>query len=298
MKKRKKIEIREVGPRDGLQNESKWIPTASKIELIQNLKETGISYIELSSFVSPKAIPQLRDAKKVVEATVKLNSLQTSVLVPNELGMQRALECGVREVAVFTAASDTFNLKNIGVNIKDSFKRFKLVFKLAEKHKVRVRGYISTAFVCPYEGEIKPKQVDVVAKRLLDEGCYEVSIGDTIGKATPQKVEKVFKLLLKRASKKIWAGHFHDTYGLALVNVLASLNFGIYKFDSSVGGLGGCPYAPGAGGNLATEKLVYFAEKEGLKTGVNLEKLLGVSEWFFKKMKMKNRSNFALAKGF
>ena len=273
-----KIEIKEMGLRDGLQNISKSIETSLKYELFKRLLKCECPYIELTSFVSPKAVPQMSDAKELSKKC-KTYLDRCSALVPNERGMQDAIACGYKEVAVFTAASETFNQKNIRASIKESLERFVPIFALAKSHRMKVRAYISTAFVCPYEGKVKSSKVKSLAKRLLDMGAYEISIGDTIGLATPGQVQKLFTSLLKLAPRQKWAGHFHDTYGMGLANVVAAHELGIYKFDTSIGGLGGCPYAPGAGGNLASEDLVHWAKQEGIQTGLKLPEMIRTTRW-------------------
>lgn len=273
----KEVMLKEMGPRDGLQNEKTHIPALTKLQLIRSLIQAGHRYIEVTAFVSPKAIPQLADAEEVVRQLPKEKDVTYCALVPNVKGMERALACGIKEVAVFTAASETFNQKNIRTSIKGSFKRFQEVFNMARLHGTQVRGYVSTAFVCPYEGKIRITKTMDVVQRLLDLGCYEVSIGDTLGKANPKMVKQLFEKLLPKASVKTLAGHFHDTYGMGVANVVAAMQMGIRTFDSSVGGLGGCPYAPGAAGNVATEDLVFALEEMGVRTGLSLEELLRTS---------------------
>jgi hydroxymethylglutaryl-CoA lyase len=270
--------IKEMSPRDGLQNEPAILATEQKIALIEALAETGLSYIEATAFVSPKAIPQLADADEVMKKIKKKKGVTYAALVPNRKGMERAISSGADEVAVFTAASETFNQKNIRASIEESFQRFSDVFPLARDRGMKVRGYVSTAFVCPYEGEVDPIKASEVILRLLDVGCYEVSIGDTIGKATPESVSRLLDRIVKETTADRLAGHFHDTYGNALSNVLKAMEFGIQTFDTSVGGLGGCPYAPGAGGNLATEKLMDALHAQGLNTGLQTGKIREISK--------------------
>lgn len=274
-----KVKIREMSVRDGLQNEKKIIPTANKIELINDLIDAGIQYIEATAFVSPKAIPQMADAVELAQQLSHSKPITFSALVPNMKGFENAVNAfRFEEIAVFTAASETFNQHNINATIDESFERFEPVIKAARERKIRVRGYVSTAFVCPYEGKINPTATMSVIERLFDMGCYEVSVGDTIGKATPDDVD----VLLERVEKNGWipkiAGHFHDTFGTALANVLQSLKWGISIFDSSAGGIGGCPYAPGASGNVATEDLVFHLDQLGIETGINLKKLIEASK--------------------
>jgi len=276
------IRIVEVGPRDGLQNETNPIPTAVKLEFINNLIAAGITEIEATSFVSPKWVPQLADAAELWPQLPK--TAKFSALVPNEKGLERAIELNVQRIAVFTAASDAFTQKNINMTVEQSLETFRSVIHQFKQHTPNgwVRAYVSTAFECPYAGKIDPQQTTHVATKLLEMNVNEISIGDTIGVAVPHEVEQLTKELLKEIPKERLAYHFHDTRGTAIANVSKALEMGITAFDSSAGGLGGCPYAPGAGGNLATEDLVYFLERSGIKTNINLEKLakasLGVLE--------------------
>ncbi|MBI1858066.1 MAG: hydroxymethylglutaryl-CoA lyase [Candidatus Melainabacteria bacterium] len=271
------VKIVEVGPRDGLQNEKGVVPTNGKIEYINKLSKSGLKFIEVTSFVNPKNVPQLYDASDVVKALNLDKDIVYSALIPNMKGLDRALEAGIKHVAIFTAASETFNKKNINMTISESLSVFNDVIKVVLTKGITIRGYISTCFVCPYEGNIKKEKVLDVANALLDIGVEEISIGDTIGAAVPKDVYSTVGNLLNSIPKEKIALHFHDTYGTALTNVLTGLELGISTYDSSSGGLGGCPYAPGASGNLATEDLVYFLEKMGIKTGVDLEKLAEAS---------------------
>jgi hydroxymethylglutaryl-CoA lyase len=253
------------------------IPTAVKVAFIDALSDAGLPAIEVTSMVSPTAIPQLADAEEVVAGIKRRPGVRYPVLVPNLRGFERARECGAQEVAVFTAASETFNQRNINASIAESFERFKPVIAAAKQHQVRVRGYVSTAFGCPYEGVVKPSAVADVMSRLLELGADEVSIGDTIGVATPTQVAELCELLLSKIDAGRLALHFHDTRGTALANVVAGLQSGVAIFDSSAGGLGGCPYAPGASGNLATEDLIYMLTGMGIETGVSLDRLVNAS---------------------
>ena len=273
----KRVTVVEVGPRDGLQNEANVVPTALKIDFINALSEAGLPVIEATSFVDPKWIPQLADADDVMRGIVRKTGVRYPVLVPNERGMQRALAAGAREVAVFTAASETFNTRNINATIDESIERFTPVVAAARANGVRVRGYISCSFGCPYEGAIAPDKPVTVARRLIDLGIEEVSIGDTIGVATPDQVVDICERLRQHIDVGRLAMHFHDTRGTALANVVASLEMGIAIFDSSAGGLGGCPYAPGAAGNLATEDLLYMLHGMGIETGASLEKVVAAT---------------------
>jgi hydroxymethylglutaryl-CoA lyase len=270
------VRIVEVGPRDGLQNEKALVPTAQKIRFIEMLAEAGLPVVEATSFVSPRAIPQLSDASEVMNSITRLPSTSYPVLVPNLKGMERALAAGVRAVAVFTAASESFTRHNINATIAESLANFRPVVELARREGVSVRGYISTVFGCPYEGKVEPRQALCVAQDLLEMGIDELSLGDTIGVATPDQVVDVVGLFLDegRIPVEQIAVHFHDTRGTALANVLTALQLGVSIVDSSAGGLGGCPYAPGAAGNLATEDLLYMLHGLGIETGVNLSKVV------------------------
>lgn len=268
------VRIVEVGPRDGLQNEKALIPTEQKIQFIQMLAAAGLPVVEATSFVSPRAIPQLSDASAVMSGLQRLPTTDYPVLVPNLKGMERALAAGVRSIAVFTAASESFTRHNINATIAESLANFRPVVELAKQEHIPVRGYISTVFGCPYEGNVAPEQVLNVALALLEMGIAELSLGDTIGVATPNQVVEVLDVLATKGSipTEQLAVHFHDTRGTALANVLTALQMGISTVDSSAGGLGGCPYAPGAAGNLATEDLVYMLHGLGISTGVDLAK--------------------------
>ena len=273
------VTVVEVGPRDGLQNEKGVVSIADKIRFIDLLSATGLPAIEATSFVSPKAIPQLADAAEVMAGIQRRPGVRYPVLVPNSKGMERALAAHVTEIAVFTGASETFVQHNINTSIAGSIENFTPVVARARAAGVRVRGYISTAFGCPYEGAVAPAAVLDVAERLLTLGVDELSIGDTIGVATPNQVVEVTRLLLTRVPIEKLAMHFHDTRGTALANVLAALEQGITIFDSSAGGLGGCPYAPGASGNLATEDLLYLLHGLGIGTGADLDAVVEASRF-------------------
>lgn len=275
----KRVTVVEVGPRDGLQNEKSVIATNDKITFITMLAEAGFSVIEATSFVSPKAIPQLADATEVMAGLKQRPGLRYTALVPNAKGMERALASGLREVAVFTGASETFVRHNINTSIAGSIENFKPVLEMARDAQARVRGYISTAFGCPYEGAVAPDAVLRVAEALLELGVAELSIGDTIGVATPDQVVEVTQKLLPLAGAERLAMHFHDTRGTALADVLTALQLGISIFDSAAGGLGGCPYAPGASGNLATEDLLYLLNGLHIETGIDLEKVVAASRF-------------------
>lgn len=271
------VRIMEVGPRDGLQNEPEIVSTTAKLKFIADLAAAGFQDIEVTSFVSPKAIPQLADAAEVCAGLKPGAGPRFSVLVPNEKGLDRALASGMRAIAVFTAASESFTQKNIRMTIDESCEAFRPVAARAKAGGLWLRGYVSTAFGCPYEGEVPASKVLEVAQRLFDLGADEVSIGDTIGVAVPSDVLRVVEPLLKKFDAPRLAMHFHDTRGTALANVVAALELGIATFDSSAGGLGGCPYAPGAGGNLATEDLVYLLDRLGIQTGVSLDQVMAAS---------------------
>ena len=275
------VRVVEVGPRDGLQNEKAQVPTEQKIQFITMLADAGLPVVEATSFVSPRAIPQLSDASEVMARLRRIPPTEYPVLVPNLKGMERALAASVRSVAVFTAASESFTRHNINASIAESLENFRPVVALARQEHVTVRGYISTVFGCPYEGSVAPEKVLAVAQALLEMGINELSLGDTIGVATPNQVVDVVGLLLDKGD--IPAGslavHFHDTRGTALANVLMALQLGISIVDASAGGLGGCPYAPGAAGNLATEDLLYMLHGMGISTGVNLEKVVAATRF-------------------
>jgi hydroxymethylglutaryl-CoA lyase len=268
------VTLVEVGPRDGLQNERLPIPTETKIAFVDALSRTGLKRIEVAAFVSPKAIPQLADGEAVVRGITRAPGVKYVALVPNEKGLERAVATRIDEVAVFTAASESFNRKNINASIAESLARFAPVIEEAQRRRIAVRGYVSTAFWCPFEGRIAPDAVLKVTKNLLDMGCYEVSIGDTIGKATPKDVRVLLSALGAAGLLSRSAGHFHDTYGMGVANALAAFEGGITVLDGSAGGLGGCPFAPGATGNVATEDLVWLFNGLGVATGVDLGRLV------------------------
>ncbi len=274
------VRIVEVGPRDGLQNEKVSIPTEQKVHFIDLLSEAGLPVVEATSFVSPRAIPQLSDASAVMTGILRRSGTDYPVLVPNVKGMGRAITSGVRSIAVFTAASESFTRHNINMTIAESLASFRPVITLAQQERIPVRGYISTVFGCPYEGSVDPQRVLQVAQSLLEMGVEELSLGDTIGVATPIQVMEILDLLMQHGILvKLLGVHFHDTRGTALANVLASLQMGVSVVDSSVGGLGGCPYAPGAAGNLATEDLLYMLHGMNIKTGVDLEKVVAATNY-------------------
>lgn len=273
-----RVTVVEVGPRDGLQNEAALVPVEAKVALVEALAAAGLPVVEVTAFVSPKAIPQLADGEEVFRRVRKKAGVRYPVLVPNEKGMDRAVAAGVREIAVFTAASETFNRRNINASIDESFARFAPVVARAREAGMRVRGYVSCAFGCPYEGAVRPEEAAAVAERLAASGCDEVSIGDTIGVAVPTQVpEVVGRTVARGVPPERLALHFHDTRGTALANVAEGLRAGVRIFDASAGGLGGCPFAPGASGNLATEDLLYLLHGTGWETGVSLEGVVEAS---------------------
>lgn len=274
-----KVKIYEVGPRDGLQNEKAEIPTDVKIELINRLSATGLKHIEATSFVSPKAIPQLGDAAQVMAQINRKEGVTYPVLVPNMRGMESAIEADVEEIAIFTAASESFTKRNINATIDESFERFTPVIDAARMKGIKIRGYVSCVLGCPYEGYIAPEKVAEVSKRLLDMGCYEISLGDTIGVGTPNTTIDMLSEVLKAVPIEKIALHMHDTYGQALANIYAGLQMGVSVIDSSVAGLGGCPYAKGASGNVATEDVLYMLNGMNIQTGIDLNKIVGTS-WF------------------
>jgi hydroxymethylglutaryl-CoA lyase len=270
------VKLVEVGPRDGLQNERARIDTDTKVDFINRLSDTGLRVIEATSFVSPKWIPQLADAQELMQRIVRKAGVSYPVLVPNSKGLERALVVGVTEVAVFTAASETFSQKNTNCSIAQSIERFKPVIERAQAEGVRVRGYISCVLGCPYEGAVDRNRVAALALELYQLGCYEISLGDTIGVGTPAQAQKMVAATAERMPLEQLAVHFHDTRGQALANVLACLELGVSVVDASVAGLGGCPYAKGATGNVATEDVLYMLDGMGIKTGVNLDRLIEV----------------------
>ena len=271
------VKIVEVGPRDGLQNEHVTIPTDAKIAYITALADAGLRVIEAGAFVSPKWVPQMADTAEVYANVPKDPGVEYPVLVPNMKGLERAIDADVKSIALFTAASETFNKRNINMSIDESFANYAPVAARARSEGMRVRGYVSTAFGCPYEGDVPPEKVLEVCARLLDIGCYEVSVGDTIGVGTPMQVQGVIGMLLQVIPASKLAMHFHDTRGTALANTLAALEMGVATYDASSGGLGGCPYAPGASGNMATEDLVYMLDHMAIETGVDLKRLVAAS---------------------
>jgi hydroxymethylglutaryl-CoA lyase len=281
-----RVKIVEVGPRDGLQNEKTLIPADVKVEFINRLSETGIRQIEATSFVSPKWVPQMGDNFEVFTRITKYPGVAYTSLVPNRQGLEQALKAGCKEIAVFTAASEGFTKKNTNCTIAESFERFAEVVRIAQEHQVKIRGYVSCVMGCPYDGEVSPKVVDWVTNKLLDMGCYEVSLGDTIGVGTPEKTLLLCQALTAPRDKL--AAHFHDTYGNALENILVALAHGIAVVDASTGGLGGCPYAKTSAGNVCTENVVYALHQLGVETGVDLDKLVQIGRFITEKVGKEN----------
>ena len=291
----KHVKLVEVAPRDGLQNEARIIPPYTKIDFINQLSETGLTFIEVTSFVSPKKIPQLADNFEVFTQVTKKAGIHYSALVPNLKGLESALEAGVKEIAIFGAASETFSMKNVNCSISESLKRFEEVLESAQKNQILVRGYISCALGCPYEGEIKPAKLADIAQQFFQMGCYEISLGDTIGVGTPYKVKHLIDEVKKRVPSKHIAAHFHDTYGQAIANIFAALQQGVSIFDASVAGLGGCPYAKGATGNVATEDVVYLLQGLNIETGIDLVKLSKVGNHISNQLGRSTQSKVAKA---
>lgn len=275
----KSVSIVEVGPRDGLQNEKHYVPTEQKIELIERLSETGLKRIEITSFVHPKAIPQLQDSEEVVKRVQRKPGVIYSTPVPNEKGLERALASGVKEIALFVSASETHNQKNVKMSVSDSLKGFRNIAERAIANGIRMRGYVVTAFGCPYEGRVPPEKVEYIINEYKALGVHEIALGDTTGMANPAQVTQMVDRIKPKLGEIGLALHFHDTRGTALANVLAALQEGVNVFDGSVGGMGGCPYAPGASGNVATEDLVNMLEEMGIETGINLQRLIECAKY-------------------
>jgi hydroxymethylglutaryl-CoA lyase len=294
-RKNRDVIIYEVGPRDGLQNEPQFLSTSTKIEMINALSNTGLQHIEVTSFVNPEKIPQLADSGTVYQRINKRPEISYSALVPNIKGMENALKVGVQTIAIFTAASESFNQRNINCSIQESIQRFIPVVELANAHHIPIRAYISCALGCPYEGKIEPKQVLNVARELQKLNVSEISFGDTIGVGTPKQTQDLLHILLKELSEDSICMHFHDTYGQAVANVYAALEKNIRKFDSAVAGLGGCPYARGASGNLATEDLLYLMHGLGLETGIDIFKIVQVGDQVCRILNRPNPSKVARA---
>jgi hydroxymethylglutaryl-CoA lyase len=270
----KKVQLVEVGPRDGLQSEPSTIPLAAKLQLIDDLAEAGHTYIEAGSFVNPKWVPQMADSERVFTDIQRRAGVRYCALTPNLRGFERALAAGADEVAIFAVASETFSHKNINCGIKESLERFSELMRAAQQHNMPVRGYVSCVLGCPYEGDVAPQAVAELTGSLLDMGCYEISLGDTIGVGNAGSMQRLLDVLLARFTPDELAVHCHDTYGQALSNILVALQHGIYTIDASVAGLGGCPFAPGASGNVATEDVVYMLHGMGIETGLSLDKLI------------------------
>jgi hydroxymethylglutaryl-CoA lyase len=273
------VKVVEVGPRDGLQNEPREVPTAVKLELIERLADAGLQSVEATAFVSPKWVPQMADHTEVLERIRRKPDVSYPVLTPNLKGFEAARAAGATEVAIFGAASETFSRKNINCSIAESLDRFRPVAGAAKTSNIKVRGYVSCVLGCPYEGEVAPQRVADVAGALYDMGCYEVSLGDTIGVGTPGRTKAMLEACARRVPLDRLAGHYHDTYGQALANIYASLETGVRTFDASVAGLGGCPYAAGASGNVATEDVVYMLHGLGIRTGIDLDQLVDTGQW-------------------
>ncbi|MCR6659302.1 MAG: hydroxymethylglutaryl-CoA lyase [Asticcacaulis sp.] len=291
------VTLYEVGPRDGLQAETEIVPAADKIALIDTLSASGLNYIEAASFVSSKWVPQMADAAEVMAGITRAPGVAYPVLSPNLKGYEAARDANAQVVAIFGAASETFSQENINCSIDESLERFGFVMESAARDHIRVRGYVSTVIACPYEGPVQPEAVVRVAERMLDMGCYEISLGDTIGVGTPGDVARLLDMVLKVIPAEKLAVHFHDTYGQALANILTSLDYGIATIDSSVGGLGGCPYAPGASGNVATEDVLYMLNGLGIKTGVDLDAIVSAAWQISDVLGRPPRSKVAVAKG-
>jgi len=290
-----KVKIVEVGPRDGLQNEKQNVPAALKIELIARLGAAGLKAIEATSFVSPKWVPQMADNVEVMAGIARLEGVAYPVLTPNMKGLEAALAAGATEVAVFGAASEAFSQKNINCSVSESLERFRPLVDAAAAASVKVRGYVSCVLGCPYQGEVAPQTVADVAWALLEMGCYEISLGDTIGVGTPEKTKDMIEAVAKRVPLKKLAGHFHDTYGMAIANIYAALQSGVAVFDSSVAGLGGCPYAAGASGNVASEDVVYLLNGLGIQNGIDLTALAQTGTWISAQLGRPTNSRVARA---
>lgn len=290
-----KVRLVEVGPRDGLQNEKQSIDTTIKAELIEQLVDAGLVYVESGSFVNPKWIPQMAGSEDVFEQLKRQQSVTYAALTPNMQGFERAMAVGASEVAIFGAASESFSQKNINCSIEESLQRFEPIMAAAKERGIPVRGYVSCVVGCPYEGDIAPEKVRDVARTLLDMGCYEISLGDTVGVGTPHIVSRMVGVVAEAVPVNQLAVHFHDTYGQALVNIYAALQMGIAVIDSSVAGLGGCPYAKGASGNVATEDVVYMLNGLGIEHGVDLKKLMDAGNYITQHLGRQSGSRVALA---
>ncbi|HWG21204.1 MAG TPA: hydroxymethylglutaryl-CoA lyase [Terracidiphilus sp.] len=291
-----RVRIVEVGPRDGLQNEPQSVATEIKLEFIRLLADAGLKTIEATAFVSPKWVPQMADHAELMRALPRVAGISYPVLVPNLRGFEAALGAGATEVAVFAAASETFSQRNINCSIAESLERFAPVFAAARDADVRVRGYVSCVLGCPYEGAVDPARVADVSAKLFDAGCYEISLGDTIGVGTPNRTRAMISVVAERVPVERLAGHFHDTFGQALANIYAAMEAGVRVFDASVSGLGGCPYAPGAAGNVATEDLVYLLDGMAMETGVNMDRLIAAGAYICGKLGRETQSRVAKAR--
>lgn len=291
-----RVRLVEVGPRDGLQNESRPVSVSDKLQLVHDLADAGVSYIEAGSFVSPKWVPQMAGSAELFAGIQRRDGVTYAALTPNLRGFEDALAAGVKEVAVFAAASESFSQRNINCSISESLDRFLPIMEAARLHSISVRGYVSCVLGCPYEGDIAPKQVAAVANELYAMGCYEVSLGDTIGTGTPGATRTLFNVVAGQIPRGKLAGHFHDTYGQALTNIYASLLEGIQVFDSSVAGLGGCPYAKGATGNVASEDVVYLLNGLGIETGIDLHTLIAAGQRISDTLGRANGSRVARAR--
>jgi isopropylmalate/homocitrate/citramalate synthase len=293
----KKVNLFEVGPRDGLQNQPELVSVEDKVELINRLSKTGLKHIEAGSFVSPKWVPQMASSHEVLLRITKHANVVYSALTPNLKGLDAALEVGVKEIAVFAAASESFSKKNINCTIDQSIKRFVPLVEKALAQGVAVRAYVSCVVGCPYEGDISNSKVADVSKKLLDLGCYEVSLGDTIGVGTPLKIQSMIETVANKVPLEQLAIHCHDTYGQAIANIVAALQSGVTTIDSSVAGLGGCPYAKGASGNVATEDVIYLFQGMGIDSGVDLNAIVEVGNFISAKLGRTNQSKVGLALG-
>jgi len=285
MKYPKRVKLVEMGPRDGLQNEPGSVSTDVKVELVDRLSDAGFASIEAGSFVSPKWVPQMADTAEVMARIRRKPGVSYPVLVPNMKGLEGALAAKAGEVAIFAAATEAFSRRNTNCSIAESFDRFEPVCKAALDNGLLVRGYVSVVLGCPYEGDVKPEEVADVSKRLFDLGCYEVSLGDTIGTGTASRAQRMIELVARKIPVEKLAGHFHDTYGQALANIVATMEMGVATFDSSVAGLGGCPYAKGATGNVASEDVLYLLDGLGIETGVDMNRLLDAADFICAQLK-------------
>lgn len=290
-----RVSLVEMGPRDGLQNEHRILPLAQRLALIARLAESGLQRIEVGAFVSPKRVPQMADSGALLDALPRHAPLRYGALVPNLQGLQAAIDARVDEIGLFTACSDGFTRANIGIGVEESLIRFAPLVAQARSLGIRVRGYLSTVIACPYEGKTKPKRVAALAERLLDLGCHEISLGDTIGVGTPGTVAPMLDAVLHEVPAGRLAVHFHDTYGQGLANLLPALERGIRTIDCSVAGLGGCPYAPGASGNVASEEVVYLLHGLGMSTGVDLDRLAATGQWVSEQLGRANGSRVGQA---